>query len=369
MVGVIRGTEWVGPGALLNLVPPGLIGAASRGRSALDRRRARRPASAAVGQAMQDVAVKRSGAEQPLVVSHRILAASADRAVLRVDRLGQSPAILKTGWSPSSCVSIEAEAAVLVALHQNEALGCWRDLVPVLDQVGGSGGQRWLVQSALGDSLGLATGLGPKLEVAAAALSPLHEATAEHVVLDTTDMRRIVAEPLGSIASACPSWADVLANIAKALQTELLGKAVTLAHSHGDFAPVNLVLRPTNGDIVGIVDWELAKSAMPPGIDLAHFVVAHEANRRQVEHGEVFAKAIVSRDSTLSEQLSRVGTLARHQIDHRTLFTLAWIHHVAANLTKSDGYHAKSVWRAANVDVVLRAVSDASAGGEMVSLP
>ncbi|MDX6664871.1 MAG: hypothetical protein QOG68_1077, partial [Solirubrobacteraceae bacterium] len=107
-----------------------------------------------------------------------------------------------------------------------------------------------------------------------------------------------------------------------------------------------LLLSGDGSKVSAIVDWELSREPAPRELDLYHLLITTRAAVEQRELGDVVA-AILG-DRTLTRPV-------------RTFTLLAWLHHLAANIEKSNRYGLSRRWIRGNLDPVLAAVAGAHA--------
>ena len=208
------------------------------------------------------------------------------------------------------------------------------------------------VETALG------RGLRPDvvLRDGAAALRGLHEPT--RVPIDAASdalLATWIDDPLADRrpglprrpGHARPSWTSPCG-------TALAGRPLVVAWSHGDLTPGNLFV-DDDGRIGGMVDWEGARADRLPEVDLLTLVIAVRAADGPREFGEVVRDLL---DRPWSEEEVAVRDAGPNRdVPRDALVLLAWLHHVATNLAKSDAYTGHDVWLLRNVRDVLGALA------------
>ena len=341
---------------LLLVVPVRVIRVASRLRSAVYAKRANRRLRALVVGVGNDLSEEESLKSNG--VTHRVISASSDRAVLEVSSSPTARVVVKAGWSDAAANSIGCEVAQINQLNQNPALTEWASVIPTVVKQGEVGDSHWLAQTLLPGASGDSLDLDPTALIfaAATALSPLHEQTKMVATADTELLNRLVDTPVAAIVAARPQKAAQLERFRQQLRLKLSGRKLVLGTVHGDFAPTNVLWDPDQGRVSAIVDWELAREEMPPELDLAHFGLVLATETSRLEYGQALAEYVEHGDTRLSDWLAKVKAFTPNGFEPSVALTLAWLHHCAANLTKTDDYNNKSVWLASNIDATVDAL-------------
>jgi len=279
-----------------------------------------------------------------------LLQVTDDQVVARVEP-PRGPVVVKVAGTGRALEARGREADALTVLAEApEAFGM-AVATPHLLAEGTDDDGLWTVETALDGPTGrqaLTRGLLPDalVRAGAAALGELHRATARQAVVGEALLAAWVDEPAAAVAGACPAAAADLTRLARDLRTALADQPVTLTWTHGDPAPANLVL-DGEGRVHGIVDWEGARADRPPELDLVGLVLGVRTDAATREVGEV-AVDLLDRPWTEEE----VGVLAAGPNPHlpqAALVVLAWLHHVAGCLAKSDAYAHHRTWLARNV--------------------
>jgi len=96
--------------------------------------------------------------------------------------------------------------------------------------------------------------------------------TRRDVLLDETELQRVIVSPLSARLPNLDLPADVRTNVESilALAEELEGHTFPLTFSHGDMNPTNFLL--DKGQITGVVDWEWAGRESLPTMDWFNFM-------------------------------------------------------------------------------------------------
>lgn len=303
--------------------------------------------------------------------SWRVVHATPDLVVARVETTAGQRLMLKLPASHHAERARRHELDTLRALEADHRLVGAGIELPVAVGHGTLGSQAWSMETAVGGrraTEALGDGLAPEalLANASVALTHLHRPTARPLVVDDAVLRTWVDEPAAVVARACPDGAEGLARIAASLHAALRGRAVTVAWSHGDASPGNLLVDPSRG-VTGVVDWEAARPDRLPELDLVTLIASVRAESRTREFGEVVL-ALLERPWTDEEIAALAGGPNPH-LDREALVRLAWLHHVATNLAKSEAYAVNRVWVLRNVLAVTGGVGTAVAAAPPSEAP
>ncbi|HYF47091.1 MAG TPA: phosphotransferase, partial [Acidimicrobiales bacterium] len=266
--------------------------------------------------------------------------------------------VLKLPGSHQAELGRRRELNALYVLAGEPALAGWDVSVPRPLDHGTDGEQAWSIETAVPGRTGeaaMADGLAPDrlLRAGAEALAGLHRPTAQPVLVTEPLLRSWVDEPVTVVARTCPEILPALAEVAATLRLALEGRLVTVAWSHGDITPANLLV-DDDGRVGGVVDWEGARADRLPELDLVTLIIATRASAGPREIGEVVL-ALLRRPWT-EEEVAVLATGPNGDLPREVLVLLAWLHHVAANLAKSEAYAVHRVWLVRNVLDVAAAV-------------
>jgi len=326
---------WIG--ALPTRVIRAIGGPGRRWTDARQRRHARRAIAALNDRGLPDLG------------DWAVLHATPDLVVARVGG-PDAPRILKLPSSEAAETARRKEQVAVEVLAREPVLAGWVVQVPRPIAHGAHGDQAWSLETAVAGrpaEATLADGLAPDqfLRSAAAALAGLHQPTAQTLVPPAALLASWIDEPVTVVARACPEALPGLAELAAGLHLALAERPVTVAWSHGDVTPGNLLV--TDGAVTGIVDWEGARADRLPELDLATLVITTRATTGILEFGEAVL-ALLDRPWT-EEELAVVAAGPNRDLDRATVVLLAWLHHVASNLAKSSAYADNRVWLVRNV--------------------
>lgn len=331
------------------------------------RRRTRRAAEMAP-RVLQERAAP--GGERGWAV-HRSLRTVSDMAVLTIGPARErASAVLKLATSESAARSLERERRTLSALHADERLGAWRAMLPQIVAHGTSAGTPYLIEELMPGRAGTRA-LGSRrtptdlVARAAAAIAPLHRTTAVEVRAGPELVREWVDAPLDTLAchGPCAGATGPSATVPERLRGELhealADRPLAVSWTHGDFVPGNILVDPAAARITGIVDWELARPAGLPLVDVVTVLLAARMQASRHELGRVVCDVLAGARWSTGEQ--RIVDEARdalpgEAIDARALVLLCWLRHVSGNLTKASGYATHGRWLRGNVGAVADAL-------------
>ena len=297
----------------------------------------------------------------PAATTHELLSASADAAVFRVNQPLGSPIILKVASSSEATEQLRREAEALNELGGIAELGDWRSLIASVKGRGKHDLGSWLTQSAIAGTPTSTVDIDTDTLIlaAAAALTPLHEATSRTVTADDELLDRIVSKPFATVAHWRPDLTESLATIDTHLKGRLRGRPLRLSRLHGDFAPENVIWDIDASTICGIVDWEFSEDDLPPEIDLVHYGLGLGAQRRRAEYGEMVIWLLnKGAGSPESVSIRTAATRGPNGFDVATGLTLTWLHHVSFGLQKSIGHRSNPIWLGRNIEHVVASLRD-----------
>ncbi|MGB8816661.1 MAG: phosphotransferase [Rhizobiaceae bacterium] len=166
------------------------------------------------------------------------------------------------------------------------------------------------------------------------------------------------------------------------------GRQTRLGLGHGDYSPGNILFETgsrdvqnpqgadtsTSAKVSAIIDWDKASQDAPFGIDICNLALTC----RTLSSGDDLGRAVCTLlldPSWTQEEIDWISVTddenpvepAWYRDDRaiRALIGLAWLHHVAGNLEKSDSYATNWLWMASNVERVLKVYTvDARRGAD-----
>lgn len=260
-------------------------------------------------------------------------------------------------------------AEVLAELAADVRLGEWRAVLPVPLAHGTYCGRAYAVETvvpgtAASSRLGRPTELSSVVAAGAGAIGVLHRATARPSTVDDAVLDRVVERPL-TVVQAVGARHDAehapagVRRLRRHLEERLRGRACATATTHGDYWLGNVLVRPQDTEIAGIVDWGAARADGLPVQDLHHLLLTTRACDDRVPLGRLVVTALGGILWTPEERrlLASAGwSWATGPADDPVLTLLTWLDHVASVLAKRPAYGADRRWMATVVDPVLRAL-------------
>jgi O-antigen/teichoic acid export membrane protein len=286
-------------------------------------------------------------------------------------------AVLKCAVSGPGIAALRRNETVLRRLEADDRLGDDRALLPVVLDRGRRGTLSWIIESAVpgtaGGALFATSDADAVLPAVLDVIGSMHRRTAVPRSLDEAWIRHWIDRPLSGATVGVRGLTDgvtrgrMLEAVAATLRGHYGGRRSLLGLGHGDLSPGNVLFSadPSAGGaprLTGIVDWDGARFDAPAGVDAAHLLMTARAARRGCELGTVVVELLAEGDFAPAERAvleaaygERAGWIADPR-ERRAMMLLAWFHHVASNLSKSERYGASRLWMAANVDRVLAAI-------------
>lgn len=300
--------------------------------------------------------------------------------VLRADsKQAEAKSVLKSSTTQRGSASLKRNSQTLRQLAANERLASYRHMLPELVEEDSAREIEWTLETAipgidgrkvLCDEERGADAMG----VAFATIAALHGKTAVQGVLDGPWADRWIEGPLDSLKIPLHailsggSRLTAIEGLRVRLRDALVGKKMRLGLGHGDFSPGNILFSDADARapkivVSGLIDWDNSHPDAPLSVDIIHLVLATRVLRQGEELGMV-VRALVSGSGWTSKEIAsfKQALLERH-VDWledpelaEAMVLLTWLHHVAANLNKSERYGNSHLWVAANVDWVLLAL-------------
>jgi aminoglycoside phosphotransferase (APT) family kinase protein/O-antigen/teichoic acid export membrane protein len=294
----------------------------------------------------------------------RCLRTVTDRTVVAVGPPGGEPrAVIKLAATEASARGLAREHEVLAALRADPRLEMWNAMVPTLLADGQVAGYQYAVQGFCPGTV--ASGLLARPSAAAAfqvaagsAITVLHAATARSLAVDARVLAQWVDRPILELRrlKPQPAWRAALDRLSAELAGTFAGRTLSVGWIHGDYAPSNILATRDGTRVTGIVDWELATSALLPAVDVTTLLLTTRAEAEERELGHVVRALLTDTTWTDHERAllnqAQPG-LAESREEMRAMILLCWLRHAAANLTKSVRYARHRIWIRNNVDSVL----------------
>ncbi|WP_160311245.1 phosphotransferase [Streptacidiphilus anmyonensis] len=305
----------------------------------------------------------------------------ADVLVVRLDLPGQGGVVLKHAYSASAAAALAREWDVLTRLQDEERLGAWRRLVPTPLDRRLDAPRPLITQSLLpGRDAGTVLVSAPAgarrdtdgrvaadhvAHLALDALAALGRATARSEPCTDRRVKAWVTEPLAAVRDRIPwcrtgAGAAGLAAVGERIGRGLDGRVLAVGWTHGDYHPGNVLLDERASRVTGVIDWGEGREDGPVAVDACTFVLMLRCLRTGADLGPVVADvlrtgALAPGDAALLASAS--GAAREGDAADPTVVLLAWLWHVAANVSKSPRYGRSRIWyRRAVAPVLAEAV-------------
>ena len=302
------------------------------------------------------------------VVMHSAQLTSAGVAIVKLGPPGAPPCrVLKVSATTEGKQLLERETAVLTALHSDDRLDGWRDLLPRPRAQGVLQGHSYRLDSALSGLSVAAPAIAARpllLSAAAETIAVLHEKTAT-TVPGGPDLARALGRCAATGAFA-PRPALAVADVSSraALQTSFMarvsGGTLAAAWIHGDYWLGNLLFSGV-GSPTGIVDWEASAPLELPFHDVLHLLFYTRRLVTGQELGQLLYDHLRGGGWSAEERalLNRYWPLlSLDSLSPRQMLLLYWLRHVAGHARQQGsrvGYRYR-LWERRNVVPILAAL-------------
>jgi hypothetical protein len=300
-------------------------------------------------------------------VPRRAERASAGVAIVKLGPPDAPPcAVLKVTATDQGRHVLERETAVLTALHADDRLAGWRELLPRPQAQGILAGHTYRIDSALcGLPVAASRTAAPPmlLSAAAEAIAVLHDRTATTVSGGPELAERWVDAPLGELMRHARRSRRVTYRL-ELLRDELRGAVgageLGAAWIHGDYWLGNLLFSDGQSP-TGIVDWESAAPLELPFHDVLHLLLYTRRLVTGRELGQLLYDQLRGEGWSAEER----AVVNRHwawpssqSLSERHMLLLYWLRHVAGHARHQGslvGYRYRW-WERRNVLPVLSAL-------------
>lgn len=283
-----------------------------------------------------------------------------------------SAAMIKIAETPKAAEGLRWQVGALAALEGDPRLGEWRELLPQILDVGEVAIGVYAVETAI-NGVNLEHTLrdpaagDAALREAAAAIGPLHHATAEAISIGREQLNRWVRDPIRVLVAAtdrtrghnkptAPAFERLSAELCAALE----GQPISIGWVHGDYCLGNVLMGP-DGKVSGIVDWEFARPGDFTLLDIVMLLLTARMYLRRQELGRVVRDLLTtpSWSATESALLATTPDAATWQtIGIDRVVQLCWLRHTAWNLERRTRNANMRLWLHTNIRMVLEALQD-----------
>jgi Ser/Thr protein kinase RdoA (MazF antagonist) len=282
-------------------------------------------------------------------------------------------AVLKLARTAAGDRSLLLQQEALERLAGAAQLGRWRALLPDVLAHGIVGDRRYsierVVPGTVGSALSRPLGATDALLVAGRAVSEFHAATGRAEVLSPTDVDGWLDPVLSMLLAEVPMLLRprrrhvLVERLGDRVRSGVVGRAVWVGSTHGDYVPGNIFFGRTGG-ITGIIDWDRSTERDVALIDPMTLLLADRSRAWRTPLGEVVGglccgAPLTEREKALLD-VHRAACPA-DPIAPDVLALLAWLRHVGNNLSKSARYRSHPVWVHRNVEAVLKVADGTTA--------
>ncbi len=292
---------------------------------------------------------------------------SAGVAIVKLGPPGGPPcAVLKVTATVEGRCLLGREMAALTALHADDRLDGWRDLLPRPRGHGVLAGHSYRLDSALhGRSMTAPTRAARPAVLSAAAetIAVLHRQTAGMVAGGPEVAERWVDAPLRELACRARRSRWVAYRIER-LRDELHGAVgvgtIAAARIHGDYWLGNLLFSGAQSP-TGIVDWEASAPLEPPFHDVLHLLLYTRRLVTGRELGQMLYDQLRGRGWSAEERsvMNRYWAWPPEgALSERHMLLLYWLRHAAGHARQQGspaGYRYRW-WERRNVLPVLESL-------------
>jgi aminoglycoside phosphotransferase (APT) family kinase protein len=297
------------------------------------------------------------------------------RSDVAVFLLGERPAnqvsvVLKLPLSRDAERSTELHRQVVATLHERAELHEFCRLVPRALAWGTFEGQAYYLETALdgvaaSDLLRQQAAPAQLKQAASAAIGQLHRGTLQRVQVDDTLFATIAGNDLAALARMAEGWPEpaLLRSRVQALEAllrqEIFGRELPFAWGHGDYWPGNILVRPSDGALAGIVDWDRAAPLQLPLLDIFHLLAFTRQMQQRSEVGEEIVGYLLpaqydpTERALIDQELSAL-CLPESPAFLRAATLLYWLRFAAANLARYPAFQHDDRWLSKNVFIVLK---------------
>jgi aminoglycoside phosphotransferase (APT) family kinase protein len=310
------------------------------------------------------------GAATPRIV--RALRTRSDVVVVLLSDVpsGAITKVLKLPLTPRAEQSTANHRQVVMTLHQTAELKSFTELVPKALSWGEYAGQSYYLETALeganaSDVVRKHLDTPQLLREAIAAIQQLHLPTARCQIVDEVVFKRLAGDHLAALRRLAARATDPvlldrkLGALEAMLRRELIGRELPFCWTHGDFWPGNILVRPSDGAVSGIVDWDRAVVGQLPLVDVLHLLAYTRKMRRRTALGEevvgyLLPAAFTAEERALVDQSVERLALPKGEAFLRAATMLYWLQFAATNLTRYPSFAHDRDWMRDNVVLVLK---------------
>jgi len=302
----------------------------------------------------------------------RSLRTRSDLAVFMIGDIAGAPAtkVLKLPLTPDAQQSTTLHRQVVTTLHGLPELQEFCSLVPRALAWGRFEGQAYYLETALG---GVAASdlvrqqAEPAMfkQQATRAILQLQAGTVRRELVDETLFATLAGNNLALLYRLTERWPDAallrdkLQLIETCLRSQIAGRELPLVWTHGDYWPGNILVRPVDGRLRGIVDWDRASPQQLPLLDVLHLLVFTRMMQRRSNVGEELVSYFLPARFDPATRALIDQTLAQLRLPSDSAFLhaatlLYWSRFAAVNLSRYPSFQSDGRWLSKNVFFVLK---------------
>lgn len=287
------------------------------------------------------------------------------------DAFGYAPTkVLKLPLTPDAERSTALHRHMVETLHSRAELQGFCTLVPRALAWGIFEGQAYYLETAL-DGVAASDLIRKRLEpstlkqAATHAILQLHRGTLDPQLVDERVFAALVGNDLALLYRAADRWpeATLLHTKLKALEAllrcQMYGRELPFAWSHGDYWPGNILVRPADGQLTGIVDWDRALPQQLPLLDVLHLFAFSRKMQQRSELGEQIVTYLLPAQFDIVERKLIDQALDQMKLPHDPAFLQAasllyWVRFAAANISRYPALAQDQRWLNKNIFIVLK---------------
>jgi Ser/Thr protein kinase RdoA (MazF antagonist) len=278
--------------------------------------------------------------------------------------------VLKLPLTPDAQRSTADHRQVVSILHDLPALHAFRAFVPRAVAWGDLQDRPYYVETAL-PGVGAADLVRRQVEPAsmmqdaAHLIGQLHLGTLRHRMVDEALFTRLAGDDLALLRQLVVGWPESvllrqkLNQLEQLVQSQVAGRELPFAWTHGDFWPGNLLIQPADGVIGGVVDWDRASAEGMPLHDLLHLLAYSRKLQRRSELGEEIVSYLLPAAFGKYERALIKAAIEQLELPtsvdfFRAITLLYWLRFAATNLSRYPAFQRDSRWLKNNVFLVLK---------------
>lgn len=277
----------------------------------------------------------------------RTLASDSDTLVTAVTTPTEE-FVLKIATTAASHQNVTRHADVVTALRDRVDADFAALLPRVLDRA--TVGERVVLRETLRPG----SSVGDPGTAAAAAIAPLHAATARATVVTPALLEQWVEAPVAGLHGLATGdrYRPEVDRIARYLREGLDGRTVTVSRVHGDYWPGNVLVTDDDDATVvsGIVDWENSMDPGLPDVDTVHWYLSVS----RLGLGDAVC-SVLDNPAQLDQFFAKIGVdRPNPELGPELVVVFTWLWHVANTRARATRHGPGRIWYGRSVLPVLR---------------